>query len=105
MNDVQLNTIMKKVQQYCQTTENKELIYVEDVNENMAVCARFMEDQQWYRAIVMNDPDPAGFVEVFFVDYGNQDMVNFFSKSLRSPCIRNTNLNKTIINVCLGTLL
>ena len=67
---------MKLVERYCSKADDKEVLYVEDVNENMAVCAKYTADEEWYRALVVNEPDPEGNVEVLFVDYGNQECVS-----------------------------
>lgn len=71
---------MKSVEDYCLTSENKDLIYQEDVNENMAVCAQY-EDGKWYRGIIVDEPDSEGNVSVVYVDFGNQDTVCTFRRS------------------------
>jgi hypothetical protein len=76
LHDNQLNAIMSAVERYCAVQNDKEFLYPEDVNENMAVCALYAEDQKWYRALVRSEPDPAGNVDVLFVDYGNYDQVS-----------------------------
>lgn len=70
-----LDLLMKSVEKYCTTEENKEVLYVEDVNENMAVCALYSEDQKWYRGLIIDEPDVSGNVIVLFIDYGNQEEV------------------------------
>ena len=54
-----------------------------DVTVNSLCCARFEEDQQWYRAIVRK-VSPDSLLEVEFVDYGNTQVVALSSvKRLR----------------------
>lgn len=78
LNQSMLELLMVSVEEYCTTAENKEMLYVEDVNENMAVCAQYSYDQKWYRGLIIDEPDINGNVAVFFVDYGNQEDVRSF---------------------------
>lgn len=76
MNQDVLDGIMTCVQKYCLTSENKDLLYLEDAVENMAVCAMY-EDDKWYRGLIIDEPDNDGNVTIFYVDFGNQDIVCF----------------------------
>ncbi|XP_065214372.1 maternal protein tudor-like [Planococcus citri] len=71
-----LDLVMQCVRDYCNNAENKEVLYVEDVVENMAVCAPY-EDNTYYRGIIVDEPDGEGNITVFYVDYGNHDTVHY----------------------------
>ncbi|XP_045158547.2 uncharacterized protein LOC123524421 isoform X3 [Mercenaria mercenaria] len=64
-----LSTEVDKVQ----TLESNKPLDIEAVKKGDLVCARFTEDQSWYRAVVTSTCDD--YVTVRFVDYGNSDEV------------------------------
>ena len=74
LNQAILDVIMKCVEDYCINSENKDILYTEDIVENMAVCAPY-EDDTYYRGVIVDEPDSEGNVTVFYVDYGNHDTV------------------------------
>lgn len=72
-----LDTLMASVEEYCLTSTMKEFVYIEDVNENMAVCCPYSVDNKWYRGLIADEPLVGEeLVVVFYVDYGNQDTVS-----------------------------
>ena len=85
MNQPLLDTLMSSVEEYCITSEMKDFLFVEDVNENMAVCSQYTDDK-WYRGLIAEKPSEDGKVAVFYVDYGNQDTVCCFILKCFSFC-------------------
>ncbi len=77
VNQSMLDILMNTVEEYCHNSENKELLYVEDVNESMAVCALYSVDGKWYRGLITDEPDDDGNVTILYVDYGNQESVSY----------------------------
>nr|KAG5696920.1 hypothetical protein BaRGS_015884 [Batillaria attramentaria] len=47
---------------------------LESFGEGQICCAKFSEDEAWYRAVVLKDLNDSA--SVLFVDYGNTDIVN-----------------------------
>ena len=64
-----LNAEVERVQ----TLSSNKLLDLEVVRKGELVCARFSEDESWYRAVVTGTRE--GSVKVRFVDYGNCDEV------------------------------
>lgn len=64
-----LNTVVENVQ----TLESTKPLEIKEVGKGSLVCARFSEDQSWYRAVVTSVRDDT--VLVRFVDYGNSDEI------------------------------
>ena len=50
------------------------LTHLPDPNTGDTCCAQFSEDDRWYRAVVEGPPSSQG-IPVFFVDYGNSDVL------------------------------
>ena len=73
----ELNELMAKVEAHCGSAS---LLSSGSVNVGMACCAKFSEDEAWYRAKVLKHDGSN--VTVLFVDYGNAEETS--TRSLRA---------------------
>ncbi|KAJ8683607.1 hypothetical protein QAD02_019399, partial [Eretmocerus hayati] len=68
----QLNQLMDRVDQ---SSEVADKLTKAQVHNGMPCIARYSQDQQWYRALVC-DKSNCEKIRVFYVDYGNEDVVS-----------------------------
>lgn len=75
----QLDNVMEKLNIYC---ENAEGLSIEHLQVNMPCAALYLEDQIWYRAVILSLHDNK--IKVQYVDYGNCETVDISCLKLLS---------------------
>uniref|UniRef100_A0A8C0GZ37 Tudor domain containing 6 n=1 Tax=Chelonoidis abingdonii TaxID=106734 RepID=A0A8C0GZ37_CHEAB len=82
-NNQELKSLMAEIQDYCKTSAQPH-------HWASPVClAKYSEDEQWYRALIISGECSAEQVEVIYVDYGNKELV-----SVENLCSINANFLK-----------
>ena len=83
--DETLNTLAEKLEAtYSSSTTTLTLV---EPAAGMQCCAKFSEDEHWYRGIVQS-VGPSG-VDIRFVDYGNSEVVDPKDVKVLSPALAN----------------
>jgi len=75
VNEINLENITNAV-----AVSHKMMLKVHEISEGMAICAQYSKDQNWYRAMVIAEPDVEGYADVLYVDYGNVETVRKIHK-------------------------
>ncbi|XP_043918559.1 tudor domain-containing protein 6, partial [Protopterus annectens] len=65
-----LKTLMESIQAYCKNSATPYKI------GEPACLARYSEDGNWYRALIVGDAFATGEVDILYVDYGNEEKVS-----------------------------
>ncbi|KAM9273936.1 tudor domain-containing protein 6 isoform 2-T2 [Cariama cristata] len=66
----ELKVLMAEIQEYCKKSSHP-------LTWPNAVClAQYLEDEKWYRALIIDEVPSAEKVEVIYVDYGNRGLVS-----------------------------
>ncbi|OAD53586.1 Tudor and KH domain-containing protein [Eufriesea mexicana] len=69
-----LDKLVSEMTAYYNDEQNHELHILKNITLGQIVAAKFSCDEQWYRAEVISTPED-GQCEVYFVDYGDHEMV------------------------------
>ncbi|KFZ59822.1 Tudor domain-containing protein 6, partial [Antrostomus carolinensis] len=65
-----LKVLMAEIQEYCKNSSHLHAW------PNRVCLAQYLEDEKWYRALIISEVPSAEKVEVIYVDYGNRDLVS-----------------------------
>ncbi|XP_029049478.2 tudor and KH domain-containing protein homolog [Osmia bicornis bicornis] len=75
---IALDELVSKMTVYYNDEENQQVHALQNVTFGQMVAAKFSFDKQWYRAEIISAPEN-GECEVYFVDYGDHEVVQLDS--------------------------
>ncbi|XP_043508777.1 tudor and KH domain-containing protein homolog [Frieseomelitta varia] len=83
-----LDKLVSEMNTYYDNEENYEMHRLKNITIGQMVAARFSFNKQWYRAEIISTPENDQ-CEIFFVDYGDREVVNLDSVlELRTDFLR-----------------
>ncbi|XP_031841503.2 tudor and KH domain containing protein papi isoform X1 [Nomia melanderi] len=74
---IALNKLVSEMTAYYNDEQNHELHKLKDIIPGQICAAKFSSDEQWYRAQIISAAVEDGKCEVYFMDYGDHDVVPF----------------------------
>ncbi|XP_078050361.1 tudor and KH domain containing protein papi isoform X2 [Augochlora pura] len=72
-----LDKLVSDMTSYYNEEQNKEIHKLKDITPGQVCAAKFSYDEKWYRAYIISVSPENNECEVFFMDYGNHDVVSF----------------------------
>lgn len=74
--NVDLQHLVDEMTEYYNNEENRELHILKKITVGQMVAARFQYDGKWYRAEVVSIIKNSTMCQIFFVDYGDQEIIS-----------------------------